>query len=323
MQAIQIVANGGPEVLRPVEVPARDPGPGEVAVQVLTAGVNFIDTYQRSGLYPLPLPLVLGMEGMGRVVAAGAGVAEYAPGDRVAWLDVMGSYAQHLVAPADRLVPVPDGLADATACALMLQGVTAQYLVRDTAPLHAGMTCLIHAAAGGVGLLLVQLAVAAGARVVATVGSPEKAELARAAGAHEVLDARDADLAAAVSRVAGERGIDVVYDGVGKATFDVGMAVLRRRGVMVSFGNASGPVPPIAPLVLSQNGSLYLTRPQLKDYVVTTAELRGRVTEVFSLAVADRLSARIGLRLPLDQARAAHEALESRATTGKILLTTA
>jgi len=288
---------------------------------VAVAGVNYIDTYHRSGLYPLPLPLVPGMEGVGRVSQVGEGVV-LTVGRRVVWLDVMGSYAEQLLAPAGRVVAVPDELDDDTACALALQGATAHYLATDTVPLRPGMTALVHAAAGGVGQLLVRLAVRAGAQVVATVGSPAKAELARAAGAHHVLDSRSPDLLAAMDAAVGERGIDVVYDGVGQATFDLGLAVLRRRGTMVSFGNASGPPPAVAPLRLAQNGSLYLTRPMLGDYVATTAELTGRLTEVFALAVAGELEPQIGLRLPLAQARAAHEALESRSTTGKILLTT-
>ena len=321
MQAIQLQQFGGPEVLVAAEVAAPAAGPGQVVVDVAAAGVNYIDTYHRSGLYPLPLPLVPGMEGVGRVSQVGEGVTGATVGQRVVWLDVMGSYAQQLLAPAGRVVPVPDGLHDEAACALALQGATAHYLATDTVPLRPGMTALVHAAAGGVGQLLVALAVRAGARVVATVGSPAKAEIARAAGAHHVLDSRSPDLLAAVAAAVGERGVDVVYDGVGRATFDLGLAVLRRRGTMVSFGNASGPVPAIAPLQLAQNGSLYLTRPMLSDYVVSTAELATRLSEVFALAVAGELQPQIGLRLSLSRARAAHEALESRSTTGKILLT--
>ena len=332
MQAVQLHQFGGPEVLVAGEVAAPVAGPGQVVVDVDVAGVNYIDTYHRTGLYPLQLPLVAGMEGVGRISQVGAGGPAPADagrpdngttltvGQRVVWLDVMGSYAEQLVAPAGRVVPVPDGLDDDSACALALQGATAHYLVTDTVRLRPGMTALVHAAAGGVGQLLVRLAVRAGAQVVATVGSPEKAEIARVAGAHHVLDSRSSDLLGAVTAAVGERAVDVVYDGVGQATFELGLAVLRRRGTMVSFGNASGPVPPVAPLRLAQNGSLYLTRPTLGDYVATTAELTTRLTEVFALAVAGELRPQIGLRLPLAQARAAHEALESRSTTGKVLL---
>jgi NADPH:quinone reductase len=322
MQAVQLQRFGGPEVLVTADVAAPTAGPGQVVVDVAVAGVNYIDTYHRSGLYPLPLPLVPGMEGVGRISQVGVGVTGATVGQRVVWLDVMGSYARQLVVPAGRAVPVPDGLDDESACALALQGATAHYLVTDTVPLRPGMTALVHAAAGGVGQLLVRLAVRAGAQVVATVGSPTKAEIARAAGAHHVLDSRSPDLLAAVTAAVGQRGVAVVYDGVGQATFDLGLAVLRRRGTMVSFGNASGPPPAVAPLRLAQNGSLYLTRPMLGDYVATTTELTTRLSEVFALTVAGELRPQIGLRLPLAQARAAHETLESRSTTGKVLLTT-
>lgn len=315
-----VSAPGGPEALIWAPIDLRAPGPGEVMVEVAAAGVNFIDTYQRSGLYPVAFPAVLGMEGAGTVCAVGPGASDLAVGDRVAWLDVLGSYAGRIVLPTARTVRVPDGLDLDRAAAAMLQGVTAHYLITDTYPLRAGQTALIHAAAGGVGQLLVQLAHAAGARVLATAGSPEKADLARAAGADEVVLYRDVDVVAAVERLAGPHAVDVVYDGVGAATFDAGLDVLRPRGMMVSFGNASGPVPPVAPLTLSQKGSLYLTRPMLGHYVATTQELRRRGEAVLAWVAAGTLDVRIGLQLEMKHAARAHTLLEGRQTTGKVLL---
>jgi NADPH2:quinone reductase len=320
MRAVQVARTGGPEVLDVVDLPDPVPGEGCVLVEVAAAGVNFIDTYQRSGLYPVTLPFVPGAEGAGVVVAAGPGVDAPAVGDRVAWCDVPGSYAQRVVVPASRAVPVPAGLGLDVAAALMLQGLTAHYLVNSTHPLAAGERCLVHAGAGGVGLLLIQLAARTGAEVFTTVGSAAKAELARAAGARHVIAYRDEDLVTAVERLAGPRPFDVVYDGVGRDTFAAGLALLRPRGLMVSFGNASGPVDPIPPLLLAQNGSLYLTRPTLGSYIATTSELRERCTELFALVVAGELDVRIGQRFTLGDAAAAHRALEGRGTTGKLLL---
>lgn len=323
MFAIQVTEHGGPDVLRPADLPDLRPGPGELVVDVEAAGVNFIDTYQRTGLYPIPLPFVPGQEGAGTVRAVGSDVAGVVPGDRVAWTDAMGSYAQQALVRAERAVPVPDDVTSQTAAAAMLQGMTAHYLVNDTFPLQAGQRCLVHAGAGGVGLLLIQLAVLRGAEVFTTVGSPEKGELARAAGAAHVLPYQDdagrtfADL---VADVAGEHAIDVVYDGVGKATFDGGLQVLRRRGTMVCFGNASGPVEPVAPLRLSQGGSLYLTRPTLVHYIVTRDELLRRATDVLGWIASGTLNVRIGEELPLAEAASAHRLLEGRRTTGKVLL---
>lgn len=320
-QGISIGAFGGADVMRfgPVEV--AEPGEGDLLVAPEAAGVNFIDTYQRSGLYPITLPAVLGMEGAGTVLEIGPGVTDFAVGDRVAWLDVAGSYAARVVVPAGRAVPVPDGVTAPVAAASMLQGVTAQYLTTDSYPVRAGQTVLVHAAAGGVGLLLVQLAAAAGARVLGTVGTPEKAELARAAGAHEVILYRDQDVVASVEQLVGPHAVDVVYDGVGQATFAASLDVLRPRGMLVSFGNASGPVEPVAPLVLATKGSLFLTRPMLAHHVTETDELRRRAGAVLGMVESRRLDVRIGGTFPLDQARAAHQALEQRRTTGKVILT--
>jgi NADPH2:quinone reductase len=323
MFAIEVTEHGGPEVLHAADLADLRPGPGQLVVDVEAAGVNFIDTYQRTGLYPVPLPFVPGQEGAGTVRAVGSDVAGVVPEDRVAWADVMGSYAEQAIVPANRAVPVPDGVATPTAAAAMLQGMTAHYLVHDTFPLQAGQRCLVHAGAGGVGLLLIQMAVLRGAEVLTTVGSPEKGELARAAGAAHVLPYQDdagrpfADL---VADIAGEHAVDVVYDGVGKATFDGGLQVLRPRGLMVSFGNASGPVEPIAPLRLSRCGSLYLTRPSLVHYIATREELLRRAGDVLGGIASGKLDVRIGKELPLAEAASAHRLLEGRQSTGKVIL---
>jgi NADPH:quinone reductase len=320
VRAISVQRTGGPEVLTVVEQPPPEPGPGDILVRVATAGVNFIDTYHRTGLYPKPLPFVPGVEGAGTVVALGTDVPDVAAGDVVAWCDAAESYAEVVRVPAGRAVPVPDGVEAEVAAAAVLQGLTAHFLTHDTYPLHAGDRCLIHAAAGGVGRLLVQLAKGRGAEVFATVGSPEKAELARAAGADHVVDYRAQDFGDAVEAIAGPRALDVVYDGVGRATFARGLDLLRPRGTMVTFGNASGPVDPVAPLTLMQKGSLFLTRPTLHDYVATTQDLRARAADLFGAIAAGGLDVRIGARLPLDDAAEAHRLLESRTTTGKLLL---
>ena len=320
MQAVRITAHGGPEVLEVADLPAPGPGPGEVLVDVAAAGVNFIDTYVRSGLYPTALPAVLGQEGAGTVRSVGDGVDDVAVGDVVAWAGGEGSYAQQCVKKAGEVVVVPAGVEPALAAAVMLQGMTAQYLTTSTFALGAGHRCLVHAGAGGVGLLLIQLAKRADAEVFTTVGGPQKAELARAAGADHVVDYRAEDFGAAIEAIAGPKPLDVVYDGVGKETFLRGLDLLRPRGTMVTFGNASGPPDPIAPLVLTQKGSLFLTRPSLGHYVATTAELRHRAGEVLGLVASGGLDVRVGLRLPLARAREAHEALEGRRTTGKVLL---
>lgn len=320
MLAIRIPTTGGPEILRADDIPVPTPAAGEVRIRVEAAGLNFIDTYQRSGLYAVPLPFTLGAEVAGIVSAVGAGVTEWVPGDRVATAKASGGYAAEALAPAAHVVKIPAGVTTATAAALMLQGLTAHYLVTDTFPLKPGDTALVHAAAGGVGLLLVQLAKRRGACVIATVGSEEKVALARAAGADEVVVyTRDAFMTAARNFTAG-RGVDVVYDAVGKDTFAGSIDSLRPRGMFVSFGNASGPVPPFAPLLLAQKGSLFFTRPTLVHYTQTTAELRARTADLFSAVEAGTLHVRIGATFKLTEAAAAHRALEGRGTTGKVLL---
>jgi NADPH2:quinone reductase len=320
MKAVQVKATGGPDVLEPVELADPDPEPGEVVVSVAAAGVNFIDVYRRQGLYPVQLPSVPGVEIAGTVVSVGAGVRDFAAGDVVASADVDGGYAERVAVHQDRVVHVPEGVSAEQAAAVLLQGMTAHYLVKDTFPLSAGQRCLLHAAAGGVGLLLVQLAKQIGAEVFATAGTAEKAELAKAAGADHVIVTADEDFVAAVERIAGPRAIDVVYDGVGKQTFAGGLELLHRRGTMVTFGNASGPPDPISPLTLMAKGSLYLTRPTLADYVAEVDELRRRSHDLFALVAAGRLDVRIGARIPLAAAASAHRLLEGRATTGKVVL---
>jgi NADPH2:quinone reductase len=320
MRAIRIHETGGPEKLRVEDIPVPLPLAGEVRVRVEAAGLNFIDTYQRSGLYPVALPFTLGAEVGGVVSAVGAGVTEFAIGDRVATAKAVGGYAAEAVAPAAHVVKIPDGVATPTAAALMLQGLTAHYLATDTFPLKAGDTALIHAAAGGVGLLLVQLAKRAGARVIATVGTDEKVALARGAGADEVVAYTRENFTAAARAFTGGRGVDVVYDAVGKDTFAGSAESLRPRGMLISFGNASGAVPPVAPLLLMQKGSLYLTRPTLAHYTQTTAELRARADDLFEAVLTGILSVRVGATYPLSAAADAHRALESRGTTGKVLL---
>ncbi len=319
MRAVRITELGGPEVLVPAELPDPRPGPGELLVDVAAAGVNFVDTYQRSGIYPVRLPFVPGLEGVGRVRALGPGVEGVAVGDRVAWAHTAGSYAQRNLVPASDAVPVPDAVPDDLAVGALLQGMTAHFLVTDCAPPAPGEWVLVHAAAGGVGSLLTQLATARGARVVGAVSTAEKAELARAAGAAEVLRTDEvADLAAAVRDVSG--GVAVAYDGVGRATFDASLASLRRRGTLVLFGAASGPVPPVDPQRLNAAGSLFLTRPKLRDYTATREELTGRAAAVYAVVADGTLQVRIGHRYPLDAAREAHADLEARRTTGKVLL---
>jgi NADPH2:quinone reductase len=320
MKAIRIEEFGGPEVLRLAELPEPEPGRGEIVVRSQAAGVNYIDVYHRSGLYKNPLPLVLGQEGAGVVTAVGAGVTLFRRGDEVAWTNVGGSYAESVKLPADKAVAVPEGVDARTAAAVMLQGLTAHYLATSTFPLAKGHTCLVHAAAGGVGLLLVQMAKRRGARVIGTVGSEAKAELARAAGADEVVLYAKEDFVAAVKRLTDGRGVDVVYDGVGKETGVKGLDCLAPRGMLVLFGNASGPVGPIDPLLLSQKGSLFLTRPTLFHYVADRASLEARARDVLSDVAAKRLDVRIDRTWPLAEAAEAHRALESRRTTGKVLL---
>ncbi len=319
MRAIQITENGGPEVLNVVDLPAPEAGRGEVLVDVGAAGVNYIDTYQRAGVYPLTLPVVLGLEGAGRVTAVGDGVADIAVGDRVAWTNTLGSYAEQVAVPAEETVPVPDGVADDLAVGALLQGMTAWILVHTTYPVQPGDDVLVHAAAGGVGLLLTQLATGLGARVIATVSTAEKEALARAAGAAEVLRYSD-DLAEQVRDLTDGVGVAAAFDGVGKSTFDASMDSLRRRGMLVLFGAASGPVPPVDPQRLNAGGSLYLTRPTLFHHIATREELLATAGSVYAEVAAGRLDVRIGHRYPLDEARKAHEDLQARRTTGKLVL---
>lgn len=311
---------GGPEVMEWVDVPDPEPGPGQILVKIEAAGVNFMDTYQRTGLYQVDLPFTPGSEGAGPIIAVGPEVDDLGVGDRVAWCDQRGSYADRMLIMAARAVPIPDGLSSELAAAGLLQGATAHYLTRDTFPLKPGHRCLIHAAAGGVGRLLVQMAKHAEADVIATAGGPDKVQLAKSAGADHVIDYRAVDFGDEVEKLVGPKAIDVVYDGVGQATFDRGLTLLRPRGLMATYGNASGPVEPIAPLRLSQLGSLFLTRPGLGHHIATTGELRRRGGEVFDMIERGALEIRVGLRLPITQAAEAHRRLESRATTGKVLL---
>jgi len=320
MKAIRIEGFGGPDALRLVDVPVPSAGPGQIVVRVEAAGVNFIDVYHRTGLYPNPLPLVPGMEGAGVVAAVGPGVSLFREGDRVAWANVLGSYAEHVLLAAERAVAVPPGLRADTAAAAMLQGMTAHYLCTSTYPLKKGDTCLVHAAAGGVGLLLVQMAKRRGARVIGTVGTEAKAVLAREAGADEVVLYAQQDFLEEVKRLTGGRGVDVVYDSVGKTTAEKSLDCLVPRGMMVFYGNASGPVPPIDPLVLSRKGSLFLTRPSLVHYISDRASLEARAADVLGDAAAGRLKVRIDRIYPLAEAAEAHRALEGRQTAGKVLL---
>ena len=320
MLAVRIHETGGPDKLRLDDVPVPAPGAGELRLRVEAAGLNYIDIYKRSGLYAVPLPHTLGGEAAGIVTAVGAGVTDFKVGDHVASPAVLGAYAAEALAPAASTVRVPAGVGSPLAAAVLLQGMTAHFLAGDTCPLKPGDTVLVHAAAGGVGLLLVQIAKARGARVLATVGTEAKAELARGAGAEAVCVYTRENFTAAARAFTGGRGVDVVYDSVGKDTFEGSLASLRPRGLMVSFGNASGPVPSFAPLLLSQNGSLFLTRPSLPHYIATPAELRARSGDLFKWIAAGSLQVRIGATFPLTAAADAHRALEGRETTGKVLL---
>jgi NADPH2:quinone reductase len=320
VRAIQISETGGPEVLKLAELPAPEPGPGEVVVEVGAAGVNYIDTYHRGGVYPMDLPFVPGLEGAGRVTALGAGVTDLAVGDRVAWSDTLGTYAEAVAVPADKAVPVPDGVSDELAVGALLQGMTAWFLVNTTYPVQPGDDVLVHAAAGGVGLLLTQLATARGARVIGTVSSAEKEQLAKGAGAADVLRYSD-DLAEQVRDLTGGVGVAVAYDGVGASTFDASLDSLRRRGMLVLFGAASGPVPPVDPQRLNAAGSLYLTRPSLFHHIDTHEDLVATAGAVYAAVANGTLDVRIAHRYPLADARTAHEDLHARRTTGKLVLT--
>jgi NADPH:quinone reductase len=320
MKAVYIEQTGGPEVLQYGDQLKPQPAPGQALVRIAAAGVNFIDTYHRTGLYKLPLPAILGGEGAGTVEAVGDGVTSLKPGDRVAWGTVRGAYAEYIAAPADQLVKVPDGVELRDAAAVMLQGMTAHYLTHSTFALKQGHTALIHAAAGGTGRLLVQMAKIAGARVIGTAGSPEKAAVARQAGADEVILYREQDFAAETRRLTGGAGVDVVYDSIGASTFLKSMDSLRPRGMMVTFGNASGPVPAIEPLLLSQKGSLFLTRPTLAFYVATRQELEWRAGDLFRWIAEKKLTLRVEHVYKLSEVAQAHRDLEGRKTTGKLIL---
>ena len=320
MKAIQVQKTGGPEALTLVDLPVPKPKANEAVVKIAAIGVNFIDVYFREGRYPSPLPFVDGQEAAGIVVEVGSDVTTVKPGDRVAYTGVIGAYAEFAAAPADRLVRVPDKITDQQAAAAMLQGMTAHYLLNSTYPLKKGETALIHAAAGGVGLLLVQMAKNLGGRVIGTAGSEEKAKLARDAGADEVILYAQQDFEAETKRLTDGKGVHVVYDGVGQSTFDKGLNVLRPRGHMILFGGASGPVAPVDPIKLMQKGSLTLTRPSLIHYVTTREELERRAGDVFSMIGAGKLKLRISHVYKLEEAQQAHRDLEARKTTGKILL---
>jgi len=303
-----------------VELPVPQPKANEAVVKLAASGVNFIDVYFREGRYKSPLPLILGQEGAGIVTTVGAEVKSVKAGDRVAWSGLQGAYAEYAAVAADRLVPIPQGVSDQQAAAAMLQGMTAQYLLYDAHPLKQGQTALIHAAAGGVGLLLVQMAHNIGARVIATVSTEEKAKMAQDAGADEIILYTQADFEAETKRLLVGKGVDVVYDSVGKTTFEKGLNVLRPRGMMVLFGGSSGAVPPFDPIVLTQKGSLFLTRPSLGNYIATREELVARSSAVFSMITAGKLKLRIQHTYPLSEAQRAHRDLEGRKTTGKLLL---
>jgi NADPH:quinone reductase len=320
MKAIQVSQVGGPEVLNLVDLPIPEPKPNEALVQIKAAGVNFIDVYFREGRYPAPLPFVNGQEGAGGVSKTGSEVSNVKVGDRVAYTGVQGSYAEYAAVPADRLVKIPDQIDFNQAAAAMLQGMTAHYLSHSTFPLQRGQTALIHAAAGGVGLLLVQMAKNLGARVIGTAGSEEKAQLARDAGAEEVIIYTKQDFETETRRLTNGKGVDVVYDGVGKTTFDRDLNVLRPRGYLVLFGGASGPVPPFDLLELTKHGSLFLTRPSLAHYVATREELEQRSNDVLQMIVRGDLKLRIHKTYPLSEVQQAHRDLEGRKTTGKLLL---
>lgn len=320
MRAVVVRETGGPEVLRLEDVPVPEAGPGEVRVRIEACGVNFIDTYQRSGQYRINLPAVLGQEAAGIVDAIGPGVEEVRPGTRVAWTGPLGAYAEYAVIPAERVVAVPEGVSARQAAAVMLQGITAHYLATSTYALGPNDTCLVHAAAGGVGLLLCQIAKRRGARVIGTAGTAMKAALAREAGADHVVVYTEQDFEAETLRLTDGAGVQVVYDSVGRTTFDASLRCLARRGLMVLFGQSSGAVPPFDPQVLNRRGSLYLTRPSIGHYIATREELLARAGDVLGWVADGSLRVRIGLELPLDQAAEAHRRLTGRLTTGKVLL---
>jgi NADPH2:quinone reductase len=320
MKAIRVHAAGGPEVLRYEDVPSPVPGPLEALVKIDAAGVNYIDVNQRNGRYPTQPPYTIGQEAAGTVAAVGSAVRDVRPGDRVAYTGILGAYAEFAAVPAERLVRLPDGVSTKQGAAVMVQGVTAHYLACTTYPLKPGDTCLVHAAAGGVGLLLCQIAKLRGARVLGTVSTEAKARLAREAGADAVILYVERDFEEDVKRLTGGAGVQVVYDGVGRTTFAKGLNCLARRGMMVLYGQSSGAVDPVDPQLLNQKGSLFLTRPTLAHYIATRAELDLRAGEVLGWIRDGRIKVRIGTELPLADAAEAHRQLEGRQTTGKVLL---
>ncbi len=321
-KAIRVHATGGPDVLRWEEVEVGEPGPGQVRITQRAAGLNYIDVYHRTGLYPQALPFTPGVEGAGEVDSVGAGVTGLSPGDRVAYVGPLGGYAEQRLIDADRLVKLPDDMEFELAAAMMLQGMTARMLLRSVHAVASGETILVHAAAGGVGLIMCQWAKALGATVIGTVSTDEKAELARRHGCdHPIVYTRE-DFVAEVARITAGDKLPVVYDSVGRETFLRSLDCLRVRGLMVSFGNASGPPEPIAPTLLAQKGSLFLTRPTLFQYIAGRAELEQSAAELFEMVRSGRVNIEIGQRFPLAEAAEAHRALESRATVGSTILTT-
>ena len=320
MKAIRVHAAGGPEVLKLEDVSEPQPKAGEAIVKIDAAGLNFIDVYQRSGLYKLNMPLTLGLEAGGTVTAVGSGVTDVKVGDKVAYTGVPGSYAQFAAVPADRLVVLPHGVSTKQGAAIMLQGMTAHYLACSTYPLKKGDACLVHAAAGGVGLILCQIARLRGAKVIGTVSTEEKAKLAREAGADETILYTKQDFAAEVKRITGGKGLQVVYDSVGKDTWDGSLNCLAPRGMIALYGQSSGPIGQIDPQILNTKGSLFLTRPSLNAYIATREELQQRAGELFGWIRDGKLKLRMEFEFPLKDAAEAHRALEGRKTTGKVLL---
>ncbi|MBT3530892.1 MAG: quinone oxidoreductase [Gammaproteobacteria bacterium] len=321
MKAVRVKEYGGPEAMCYEDIDVPSPGANDVLVKVEAAGINFIDTYQRSGLYQIPLPATLGLEAGGIVEEVGSDVSLFKAGDRVAYTNVAGAYAEYASVPEDKLVALPDGVSFAEGAAAMLQGCTAHYLSQSTYKIKSGDSCLIHAAAGGVGLLLIQMAKMAGASVIGTVSTEEKAELARAAGADEVILYSETDFETEVKRITDGKGVNVAYDSVGKTTFDKSIDCLQRLGYMVLYGNASGPVTEFNPATLGPKGSLFLTRPTLFDYVADRESLEWRSGDVFNWIAEGKLKLRVEHFFPLSEAEEAHRALEGRKTTGKVILT--
>ena len=320
MKAVRVHTPGGPEVMKLEEVPEPKAGPGQAVVKLEAAGLNYIDVYFRTGMYKAPLPLTPGLEGAGSVTQVGDGVKDLKPGDRVAYTGIPGSYAQMNVCPADRLVKLPDKLSFRDGAAAMLQGMTAHYLTRSTYPLKSGDTCLVHAAAGGMGLLLTQMGKMFGATVIGTVSTDEKAALAKQAGADHVILYSTQDFVAEVKRITGNRGVDVIYDGVGATTFEKGLTCIRPRGVMALYGAASGPVGPLDLQLLNANGSLFVTRPSLNHHIASREELVQRSGDVLGWIRDGKLRLRMEFEFPLKDVAEAHRALEGRKTTGKVLL---